>query len=192
MPTTLIQNPEDLQLNNHHEIDQILGNPPSWLLRWGISLVFIAVFIFATLAWFIKYPDTVAANVQLLTENPAIRVVPLASGAIEQLLVDNQQTVAQGDLLAIVESTAQPTDVTVLADKLSELKEVRQSVDYLAIALPSDLALGNMQNSYARLVQQVTDYQYFVQQTSSASKIYALKRQIVHTGSINQSLRKQQ
>ena len=38
----LIHKPEDIQLNDQNEIDQILGNPPNWLLRWGIRLNFLA------------------------------------------------------------------------------------------------------------------------------------------------------
>ena len=192
MPATLIQNPEDLQLNNQNEIDQILGNPPSWLLRWGISLVFIAVFIFATLAWFIKYPDTISAEVQLLTENPAIRIMPLASGKLEKLLVANQQTVGKGTLLAILESPVDYEDVEHLEKLLNRLNQVATPNDYLIIQSRANLELGTMQNNYARLVQQLTEYQYFLRQTSISSKINGLKGQITHTKAINNTLQKQQ
>ena len=192
MPTTLIQNPDELQLNNQNEIDQILGNPPSWLLHWGISLLFVTVLIFAALAWFIKYPDTISAEAQLLTENPAIRIMPLASGKLEKLFVANQQRVEKGTLLAIVESATNYQDVEHLEKLLNQLNQVSNPKDYLSIQPVTILELGMMQNNYARLVQQIGEYQYFVQQTTIQHKMNGLQEQIIHTKAINQTLQKQQ
>ena len=44
MSTKLIQDPEVIRLNDEAEVQQLLGNPPGWMLQWGVTLVFI-VFI---------------------------------------------------------------------------------------------------------------------------------------------------
>ena len=83
MPETkLIEDPNDIRLRENDEIQQILGNPPGWILRWGILLVFLSMIVFFALAWFIKYPDIIEAPMVLTTQNPPIRVVARSNGSI--------------------------------------------------------------------------------------------------------------
>ena len=133
--------------------------------------------IFSALAWVIKYPDTIVAEVQLLTENPAIRIMPLASGKLEELLIKNQQTVEKGALLAILESPASSADIEKLEQLLIQIGKAKLPQDYLAIKMQSTLILGNMQNSYANLSQRLIDYQYYLSQISFDNKVSILKDQ---------------
>ena len=192
MPITTIQNPADIQLNDHNDIDQILGHPPSWILHWGLSLVFIATLLFGLLAWLIKYPDVIPTKIQILTENPAIRLVPLTSGKIEELLVHNQQSVQKGELLAVLESAAKRKDIEKLEKAIQQLEKANSPTDYLAIRLSAQLKLGSLQAQYSALLQKIKDYQYYLRQTHATSKTATLQAQIGHTRSLNKSLEKQQ
>lgn len=193
MPITLAQNPADIELNDHNEVDQILGNPPGWLLRWGVSLVFVAAILFSALAWLIKYPDVIAAEVQILTENPAIRLVPLVSGKLESLLIEDQKQVREGELLAILESPEKYSDILVLEAFLGDLKSIKKPQQYFSVkSPPSQMVLGNLQNQYAALIQKLKDYQYFLQDKSTIKKIQILEGQIKHILALNKSLNKQQ
>jgi len=163
MPVELTQKPSDIQLNDYQEIDQILGNPP-----------------------------IIEAPVKILTENPAIRIIPLASGKLEELLVENQQPVKKGQLLAIIESPISKNGIIILEKNLVQVENCSQPNDYLMLRLAKDLQLGDLQNQYARLIQQVEDYQYFLKQKSNAKKIKILKKQIVNTETLNKTLKNQQ
>jgi multidrug efflux pump subunit AcrA (membrane-fusion protein) len=83
-----------------------------WAIFGGVLFLF-------GMAWFIKYPDVVEANALLVTENPAIRVLARTSGRVQHLLVKNQQTVQKGQLLAVLDNTADWQDVLKL-EKLLE------------------------------------------------------------------------
>jgi len=112
----LIQEATNISLNEENEIDQILGHPPNWLLRWGLSLLFVVAIIFTFLAWLIKYPDIISTEVQILTENPAIRIVPMTSGKIQEMFVENQELVDKGTLLAVLENSIKRMDIIHLVD----------------------------------------------------------------------------
>ncbi|MFM8832546.1 MAG: secretion protein HlyD, partial [Cytophagales bacterium] len=55
---------------------------PGWLLRWGITLIFVLFLGLLAISWFIKYPDVIKATV-VVTTNPApINLVSRTSGKI--------------------------------------------------------------------------------------------------------------
>lgn len=188
----LIQEAKSISLNEQDEIDQILGHPPSWLLRWGLSLLFVTAIIFAALAWLIKYPDIISTEVQILTENPAIRIIPMANGKITEFFVENQQLVEEGTLLAVLESPIERVDIIHLVDLLEKIEKVQQPKDYLNIQFSDNLYLGNMQILYADLVQKIKHYQHYLVQTNQQRKNKILVNQIEHQLSINETIKKQQ
>ncbi len=184
----LIQDAEDISLTNHNEVDQILGNPPSWILRWGITLVFVAVIIFAMIAWLIKYPDVISAKVSIVTENPAIRVVARSSGKIKKLLVDNEKAIQKGMTLAILDNPAKLEDVKKLESFIEEKGKLRAPKEFLKITPSNDLVLGALQTSYASLVQKINDYRYFLNRDGVFEKTQSLEARIKHTEQLNQNL----
>ena len=48
------------------EVQEILGMIPHWIVRWGIALFFVIIFIFIAGSFFIKYPEIINAPVVLL------------------------------------------------------------------------------------------------------------------------------
>lgn len=187
----LLTNPEDITLSTQNEVNKILGRPPGWLLQWGISLVFLAVLIIGILAWFIKYPDVITAEVRILTEHPAIRVVAPASGKINRLLIENNQTVEADNILAILDNPADYQDVITLDNFLTQTEKRTNSKSYLALNPPTSLELGPLQNTYAGLVQKINNYQYFLKRSTVFKKIDALEAQIDQIKILNGNLKKQ-
>lgn len=47
--------------NNYHsrEVQDILGKPPSWLIRWGITVLFLIIASLVGGCYFIKYPEVI-------------------------------------------------------------------------------------------------------------------------------------
>ena len=177
-----IKNSDDIVLNTHDEVDQILGRPPSWTLQWGISMIFVVVLILAVIAWFIKYPDVINAKVGLITEQPAIRVVAQSSGKLEQLFFKNNDFVVKNDIIAVLESST----------SLEEIQKLRHFLDTAAefstISPNEELILGNLQPSYTLLVQKLQDYGLFYQQRGTLDKIKLLKAQIERIQKLSSNL----
>src|SRR5690606_30920042 len=101
---------EKLELRSE-EVQEILANPPSWLVRWGITLIFVFTMIVLMLSFLIKYPDFVSAKVIVTTEKPTEQIVSRYSGALEEIYIANGDTVASGQRLAVFRNTAKVEDV---------------------------------------------------------------------------------
>jgi HlyD family secretion protein len=151
----IIHEPKDININMSDEIDQILGNPPSWILKWGITIVLLVVLIFGTLAWLIKYPDIISAKVVLVTQNPVIPVMTRTSGAIKRLFVTNDQVVEKGDVLALLDNPALYKDIRTLDSLLDGITRDLKSAYHASPLLPTNLQVGSLQAKYASLVQQL-------------------------------------
>lgn len=184
----LINNPAEIRLNNQNEIDQILGNPPGWILRWGLSLLFVATMIFGILAWWIKYPDVIPASVNLVTENPAIRVFVPSSGKIDKLLVTNNTIVKKNQLLAILGNSANAEDVETLKTFLQKAESI---TDFSTIKTPENLSLGEMQNTYGGLVLKIKNYHQFSGQTGVKEKTISIQQRIENIQKLNVNISKQ-
>lgn len=93
------------------EVQEIISTPPAWLIRWGITLVFILTCLIILLSFFITYPDYIQAKVLVTTRVPPERIVARTSGQIEKLFVENGDHVVTGQALAAIKSTAKLEDV---------------------------------------------------------------------------------
>ena len=84
------------------EIQEIMGRIPGWVIRWGISVVFAVFMILLGVSYFFKYPKVVVAPIELTTSNPPADLIARATGKIAYLLVDNNQHVSRGDIIAVL------------------------------------------------------------------------------------------
>lgn len=94
---------KEFQLNQGAgQVPELLGHPPAWSLRWGISAIFLGIILFLILGWLIKYPDVIEAKAVILTENPA--KWPHVD-SLERVLKDLEQKMNVDDFL----QTAMPS-----------------------------------------------------------------------------------
>ena len=182
----LISDPNHIQINEQQEIQQIMGEPPGWIVRWGISLVFIAVTTLILVAYLVKYPDVIPAEITLQTENPPIRVPARVGGKIEQLLVSEKEEVEKGQVLAVFENTAQKESINTLETFIAEVEENGITPD---LRLPDNLILGDLQSSWSSFSEGYKDWLFFLKKDKSSKKASLLKRQIIDTKQLNEVLK---
>ncbi|MGK0365981.1 MAG: multidrug resistance efflux pump [Saprospiraceae bacterium] len=171
----LISKPEHILINEQQEIQQIMGDPPSWIVRWGISLVLISVTVLFMISYLVKYPDIITAPITLETANPPIRVPARMTGKIEQLRVIEGETVETGQVLAILENTADLVSVDQLEILISEVNETGIYDD---LDLPRNLSLGVLQDSWSNFSESHKDHTYFLRKDKTTTKTRLLRRQI--------------
>ena len=99
------ENLRDTELRSE-SVQEILGNPPSWIIRWGITIVFIALLFVVMISFFVKYPDFITSQVIITTQNPPEKIEARVNGKLEHVLVHNQQNVASGKVLAYLQTSA--------------------------------------------------------------------------------------
>lgn len=185
-----ITNPQNIRLNRQDDIEAIIGRPPGWTLRWGMTVVFLCTSVLLLIGWLVSYPDIVEAPVMLTTENPPIRVVAGASANIASLQTTNHSLVKKGDVMGYLNTPAEPKDVLHVESFLDQLSENDVS-NYLSVQLPTGLQLGSLQSDFALFSKNFEAFQYFLQRDINFQKISNLRQQILEIEKLNRSLEKQ-
>ena len=162
------------------EVREILGNPPRGIVRWGISMIFIIIFLLLTASWFIKYPDIIKAEISITTDNIPASLVARTSGKITNLFVRDGQEVETNDLLAVIENPAKLEDVLLIDSLLSELSLQNDSSVYNFVKAEG-LISGDLLPAFTALQKACNDYINFNEVNLHARKIKALKVQLSMT-----------
>ncbi|MDH6311010.1 multidrug resistance efflux pump [Dysgonomonas sp. PFB1-18] len=140
------------------EFQEVLGSVPSWILRWGITLIAIIVLIILIGSAIFKYPDTISTSMTLTSSTPAASLVARTSGKIQELRIEDKQQVNAGDYLAIIENPANTEDIQTLKLYIDQLN---QKIDTVILLPSKNLNLGSIQSLYSSFYITLFDYHEF-------------------------------
>ncbi len=79
------------------EVQEVLGAVPPWILRWGITTLFVIVVVLLLGCWFFKYPDTIQASMTLTGEMPPANIVAKTTGRIKEIYTKYQQNLENNE-----------------------------------------------------------------------------------------------
>jgi len=147
----------DIELRSE-EFQEVLGNVPPWILRWGITVLAFAVIILLAGSAIIKYPDVISARIVLTGRNPPATVLARSSGKLNELFVMDNQDVKAGEYLAVIDNPARTRDVEMLQTYLTNLNLDGDSLPKL---LNKDLQVGAMQTLYANFYITLFEYREY-------------------------------
>lgn len=161
------------------EVQEILGTPPKWIIRWGITIMLIVVMVLLGGSYVYKYPDMITARITILSENPPVQTVAKSDGKLEQLFVSNNQFVKQNEVLAIIENPASFDDAYRLLNKLDTLKLFFNKPEkFNEIEYNEDYQLGQYHTYYSSFIVQLRNYQTFMRFNTYDQRIFSLEKQI--------------
>lgn len=147
---------DDITLRSE-SVQEILSTPPNWMIRWGISIVFLVLLLLLVLSWFVKYPDFVSAEVLITTQNPPEKIEARINGKIETLLVKNQDPVTENQILAIIQNPSDNQDMLKLIAVTDSLK-INDKEFTFPFALFQKHAFGDVESDYIDFEQAYTAY----------------------------------
>jgi multidrug efflux pump subunit AcrA (membrane-fusion protein) len=130
------------------EVQEILTKVPNWMIRWGNTLFLVLIGMLLLLSWFVKYPDIINANAIITTEIPPQKEYARTTGKIDTLFVKDIQNVLENQPLAIIENTANFTDVFFLKSIIDTIKVQKKSFIFPIDQLPI-LFLGDIEASFS-------------------------------------------
>ena len=139
---------EEIELRSE-EVQELLGTPPPWLIRWGLLFVLILIIFVAWLLYWLPYQETVTTTIKIKREQPAEEIISPEAGTISNVLVQSEDTVEAGQTLIVFRSLAEFGDVHYLDDLLGQVN-VEQDSMLLHFNIPSDLILGALKNDVYR------------------------------------------
>ncbi|MDR1201876.1 MAG: HlyD family secretion protein [Tannerellaceae bacterium] len=159
------------------EFQDILGTVPHWILRWGITAFAIIVIILLIGSAIFKYPDIISSSITLTGSIPPAAIVAKSSGKLKELYVDDNQTVKEGQYLAVVENSTETKDILLLRGYLDK---INLNTDTIITLLPEHLQLGTLQSNYSAFYLTLFEYSEY-----KRLKYYSTKAGIIN-GRINQ------
>ena len=166
------RNPEILY---SEPVKEIMGRPPRKILKFGTTLIFSVFMLFLILAWLIKYPDTIRAQVEITTEHPPVMMTAKVSGRIKNLYVSDQEIIPPGKLLAVIETAASISDIGHLKELLDTITQPELIQSNLVQGF---LELGEIQSHWASFQKNLSDYQTFVRNNFYGNKIISTNEEI--------------
>jgi len=169
-------------------VQEILGRPPRWIIRWGISIIFIVVAGLIIGSYFFKYPDVIQATITVTTENLPAGVMAKTTGRIDSVFVSEKQLVQKGNLLAVIENPASFTDVMGIKNYELRITNYDSSLELASSCLRAfdsscpnthyNLKLGDLQPAYQQFIKAQEDYSFFLKTDYHNKKIKVIKKQI--------------
>lgn len=160
----------------HTEVlNDIITTPPSWLLKWGVTIILGILVMIIVMSAFIKYPDVVRADIKINAVNAPKALVPKISGTLVKILVKEGDMVNNGDAIAWLETTGNHRQVLTLLKELIFLRAQNQNnstTSVFNLELPNNVNLGELQSEYQIFYQAYISYQ-----SAASGGIYLKQKQ---------------
>ncbi|MFK7787038.1 MAG: HlyD family secretion protein [Crocinitomicaceae bacterium] len=170
-------NEENINLRSD-EVQEMMSHVPHWMVRSGISLVFMLIVVLIAIAWFVRYPDVIQGSVTVSTTQPPTRLFAKNSGELRALYFKDGAVVQKGDILATIGNSFSEEARNYLDATCSSI-ERQLTIDPLAIQFDDEnLNLGSTYQSYADLKSSVLEYQNFCSNDPIRYEISMLQEQI--------------
>jgi len=172
-----MENPDYIDDLRSEDVQEVLGTPPPWIVRWGSAVAFAIVVALGWLAFWVEYPDVVEADIRITTSDPPRRLFAEEGNTISQILITNEDTVERGQTLLVFQSKAKFEDVLSLEDYLLSLTEVNDS-SLLALTLPQNLLLGDLQEDLFEFMDRQNEYRQLLDENPNDLSVSELRRRI--------------
>ncbi|MEO2052099.1 MAG: HlyD family efflux transporter periplasmic adaptor subunit [Allomuricauda sp.] len=149
------------------EVNEILGKAPHWVIRLGISIVFIIVALLILGSSLVSYNDVITVPIVITSKSQPIDIKSTGVGRLSRILIKPGQIVKAGEILAIFESPTNFEDAIKLSKRIEKYKIEIGNLDSLYSIFPYHLDLGHLQFAYGDFVSKYESYIISTQDYSS-------------------------
>lgn len=153
----------------------ILNRPPNWLVRWGVTTIFISSLSVLAVLCLLKYPDTTRVRVTLYTSTPPLDICTRQSGTILQLYIKDQQIVNIGDKICLIEGPFDVNDVLKLEAFIKKFREIKEPHNFNELDFPKIDSLGYLSQLISSTTYLYDDLLYFMNDSTYIMRIKYLE-----------------
>lgn len=142
-------------------VQEIMGSIPSWITRWGVTVIAGIFALIVIGCCIIRYPQMLTSSITLTSENPPSDLAARYDGLLDTVCVVNGQKVRNGDLVALLSTPADYGDIMAVRDLLDSLSSRERDALPDAVSSPSlyeNYRLGDLQSSWSELVRSCSAY----------------------------------
>ncbi|MEG0760333.1 HlyD family efflux transporter periplasmic adaptor subunit [Chryseobacterium sp.] len=149
---------DDLKVYSE-EVRDVLSHPPKSIFLWGNTIVFGFFIVLTVFSWIIKYPEFVPAPIVVTSQNPPEKIEARSNSKIEKIFIKDHQKVKKGDILFVLQSTANYSDVLELK-KLVDSLSPNELLSF-PLSKASHFKLGELQGDYNNFSKAFQDESLF-------------------------------
>ena len=162
------------------EVQEVMSQIPAWILRRGITMLFIIVLLLLIGSWFFKYPDVIRAEITVTSLEPPANIITRSAGKIDTIYVTNNQRVVSNSPLAVIQNPANSNDMLLLVQMMREWDTFGYSErNVQKILTGKPMALGTIQSVFASFLTSLNDYQNYKTLNYYPQKIASQRQQLV-------------
>lgn len=159
------------------EIEAILGKTPNWLMRTGITVMFVIFLVLLIGSSMFRYPDIVNAKIVISTEYPSIALVSKVGGRLVNLDIKDKDLVTVNQLLAIQESASSAKDMLQLNAWINNNSQP-ELISLVDTIFSKEQQLGEVMPYFLDLKMALVNYSKFVELNYHAQNKRILEEQI--------------
>lgn len=172
----MMEKKNDIKLRSE-EVQEVMGEIPSWIIRWGITLLTAVVLALVIGSCFFRYPDVISTRMTLTSHEPVAQLVARSSGKISRLYVADGEPVCREQLLVVLENPAKTDDVLLLERELHAYAGLPDSLTERLLPL-KELALGDIRSTYSTLLSDLHAYRNYRELDYYPQKIGSTESQL--------------
>jgi len=151
------------------EVNEVLTKVPNWLVRSGVTLLAIVFILFVMVAWIVRYPDIIKAEIKISTQAPPAYISAPVTGKIERLMVQNNSMVKHGQPLMVIENPAVYSEIQYVKNQIYNFDKTVNEV-YSTFS-NKRLNLGEIQKSFNVFYEVVSKYNSYLKLNRIPSQI---------------------
>lgn len=149
---------EDIKLRSD-DVQEILSKVPSWMVRWGTTLIFALIALVFILAYVIKYPDTISGKVKITAIHPPVIITAPNGGIIEELLLEDGAKVEKGSAIAVLKNPVERSAMVLLDSLITRVNNaLMDSSEFILMQGDSLPDYGPFQENLNQLVYLIDEY----------------------------------
>ncbi len=164
---------QDIELRSE-EVKEILGMPPSWVIRWGTTAIVLILLSLLILSYFIQYPDTITGALTLNAAGKPLEISIKEDGNLDDLFIFDEEEVTKGQQLGMIKNGLEYVPYTSLKESLEDMYQA--SRDSITEVYPIyDVKLGSFEAEYEQIKQNLEIYKESVKPIKSVEVVGRLK-----------------
>ena len=187
-PNGSVSDSSDILPLRSNEVQEFISRKPNFFIRWGILLFFIVLILMGVICWFIQYPDLVTSKARLTSIISPKEVIARTEGKLQRIEVSNGVKVNKDEVLAYMESIANPSSVMQVHNNLdSILLNISEDNTNQIINFFPDYTqqlflkeLGELQQPFQTFMQSFVSFRDYI-----SNGFYLRKRDMLQTDVVN-------
>jgi hypothetical protein len=167
----------DIELKSE-QMNEMLSNPPSWIVRSGNGVFLIVLLVIITLAWLIRYPDEITGEVIVTSSQPPIELSNQSYIQLKTLNVAENQEVRVGDLIAQFDIQAKSEDIEKARNYLNKLKVLNGQFQKQIPVFNEQLKLGTFQEQWTTILSKIIEWNSEHSENIIQQELASIQREI--------------